>query len=338
MNATTVSRPVSTIQIFAANLLFTAFVVVQTWLTMKFRRSEVSSVSEEASTPIRPTWVPESLYPYSSHFAEIDGSRVHYLDEGSGPPLVLLHGNPTWSFLYRDIIAGLRDRFRCIAVDYPGFGLSRAAPGYGFTPVEHARVVSELVSRLDLREATLMVQDWGGPIGFAAAGRHPDRFVAFIIGNTWAWPKSDPSTQAFSRFLGGPVGGWLIRQRNFFVERIIPAGVRRKKLDKTVMDAYRGPFPTPESREPVHVFPREILASRPFLADVERGLDAVRDRPALIVWGTKDIAFRAPERRHWEELFADHRTVLLDGAGHYIQEDAADEIVAAVRQWRPADN
>ncbi len=295
-------------------------------------------MSEEASTPIRPTWVPEKLYPYSSHFAEIDGSRVHYLDEGSGPPLVLLHGNPTWSFLYRDIIAGLRDRFRCIAVDYPGFGLSRAAPGYGFTPAEHARVVAELISRLDLREATLMVQDWGGPIGFAAAVRHPDRFVAFVIGNTWAWPKSDPSTQAFSRFLGGPVGGWLIRRHNFFVERIIPVGVRRKKLDKVVMDAYRGPFLTPESREPVHVFPREILASRPFLAAVERGLDAVRDRQALIVWGTKDVAFRAPERRHWEELFADHRTVLLNGAGHYIQEDAADEIVAAIRQWRPADN
>src|SRR5277367_4261024 len=208
----------------------------------------------------RPSWVPADLYPFASHFEDINGSRVHYLDEGAGPPLILLHGNPTWSFLYRDVIAGLRDRHRCIAVDYPGFGLSHAAPGYGYTPADHAQVVEDLILRLDLRGATLMVQDWGGPIGFAAATRHPDRFSGFVIGNTWAWPKSDLGTQVFSRLLGGPIGGWLILQRNFFVERIIPAGVRRTKLPEAVMNAYRGPFPTPESRRPVHVFPREILA------------------------------------------------------------------------------
>jgi len=85
----------------------------------------------------RPSWVPADLYPFDSHFKDINGSLVHYLDEGSGPPLILLHGNPTWSFLYRDIITGLRDRYRCIAVDYPGFGLSRTAPTYGYTPAEH---------------------------------------------------------------------------------------------------------------------------------------------------------------------------------------------------------
>ncbi|WP_433191832.1 alpha/beta fold hydrolase [Nocardia sp. CA-107356] len=290
-------------------------------------------MESNADTPSRPAWVPADLYPFADHFAEIDGSRVHYVDEGSGAPLILLHGNPTWSFLYRNVIIGLRDRFRCIAIDYPGFGLSRAAPGYGFTPAEHAHVVEQLITRLDLRDATLLVQDWGGPIGFAVATRHPDRFAAFVIGNTWAWPKSDPGTQAFSRFLGGPIGGWLILHRNFFVERIIPAGVRRKKLSHAVMAAYRGPFPTPESRRPVHVFPREILGSRAFLAEVERGSEVLRDRPALLVWGTKDVAFRAPERRRWEQQFADHRTVLLNGAGHYIQEDAADEIVAAIIEW-----
>ena len=101
------------------------------------------------------------------------------------------------------------------------------------------------------------------------------------------------------------------------------------------MDAYRGPFPTPASRRPTAVFPREILASRPFLADVERRLPLLRDRPALLVWPTPDVAFREPERRRWEELFPDHRTVLLEGAGHYIQEDAPDEIVTAIRAWAP---
>jgi haloalkane dehalogenase len=276
----------------------------------------------------------DDLFPYESRFADVGGARVHYVDEGDGPPLLLLHGNPTSSFLYRDVIAGLRDRFRCVAPDLPGFGRSQAATGYGFTPREHAEVVERFVAELDLRDVTMMVQDWGGPIGFAVATRQPDRFAAFVIGNTWAWPKSDLGTQAFSRVLGGPVGGFLIRRHNVFVERILPGGVKRTKLSDEVMDAYRHPFPTPESREPIAVLPREILRSRPFLAEVERGLPSLRDRPALIVWPTGDVAFREGERKRWEEVFPNHETVLLEGAGHYMQEEAPEEIVAAIRDWR----
>jgi haloalkane dehalogenase len=283
----------------------------------------------------RPGWVPEHLYPFESRYLDLDGARVHYVDEGEGPTLLLLHGNPTWSFLYREVIAGLRERFRCIALDYPGFGLSTAPSGYDYLPATHAGVVERFISGLDLRDVTMMVQDWGGPIGMAAATKQPERFSAFVIGNTWAWPKSDPGTQAFSRFLGGPVGRYLILQRNFFVEQIVPGGVRRKKLPAEVMDAYRGPFPTPESRRPLHVFPREILRSRPFLAEVEGRLDRVADRPALILWPTRDVAFRGAERERWQQVFSDHRTVTLHGAGHYIQEDAADEIVAAILDWKP---
>jgi haloalkane dehalogenase len=285
-------------------------------------------------TANRPAWVPQDLYPFESRFAQIDGSSLHYVDEGSGSPLLMLHGNPTWSFLYRELIKGLRDRYRCIAVDHLGFGLSRAGAGFGYTAAEHAEVLARLVERLDLRDVTLMAQDWGGPIGFAVATRQPERFAAFVIGNTWAWPKSDLGTQLFSRFLGGPIGGYLILRRNFFVERIIPGAVKRRKLAPEVMDAYRGPFPTPESRRPIHVLPREILASRPFLAEIERGLSKLRDRPALIVWPTADPAFRTRERERWEEVFPDHQTVILKGAGHYIQEDAAEEIVSAIRGWR----
>ncbi len=197
-------------------------------------------------------------------------------------------------------------------------------------------MLERLVLELDLRDVTMMVQDWGGPIGFAVATRHPDRFAAFVIGNTWAWPKTDLPTQLFSRLLGGPVGRHLILRHNFFVERAIPGSMKRKRLSEAVMDAYRAPFPTVESRRPAAVFPREILRSVDFLADVERGLPKLRDRPALLVWPTKDIAFRDAERRRWESVFPDHRTILLEGAGHYIQEEAPDEIVAAIRAWAPA--
>ncbi|MBF6332209.1 alpha/beta fold hydrolase [Nocardia transvalensis] len=288
--------------------------------------------------PQRPGWLPEQLYPFADHYADIDGARVHYVDEGTGPPLLLLHGNSAWSFLYRDIIIGLRDRFRCIAPDYPGFGLSVAPPGYGYTPAEHAKVIEALLLHLNLRDVTMMVQDWGGPIGFAAATRQPERFSAFVIGNSWAWPKTDPSTQIFSRLFGGPIGGYLIRRRNITVERLIPGGVKRKKLPDAVMDAYRGPFSTPASREPTHVFAHELLASKAFLREISDALPKLSDRPVLIVWADQDIAFRDKERRQWETTFPDHHTVVLAGAGHFLQEDAADEIVTAIGDWHGKAN
>jgi haloalkane dehalogenase len=293
----------------------------------------MTSDGSDAARQPRPAWVPDALYPFESRYAEVAGSRVHYVDEGSGPPLLLLHGNPTWSFLYRDIITGLRDRYRCIAIDYPGFGLSSAAPGYRFTPAEHAAVVEQLVERWGLSDVTMMVQDWGGPIGFAVATRQPERFAAFVIGNTWAWPKSDPTTQAFSRLVGGPIGRRLIANRNLFVEKVLPGGVNRVTLPEAVMNAYRGPFPTRASRVPTTVFPREILDSRPFLAEIERRLPELGDRRVLLVWPTKDVAFGDRERKRWEQLFPRHQTVVLEGAGHYIQEDAAQEIVTAIRGW-----
>ena len=102
----------------------------------------------------RPDWVDDELFPFESRFVELDGAHVHYVDEGAGPTLLMLHGNPTWSFLYREIIASLRDRFRCVALDYPGFGLSTAPPGYGFTAREHSDVVARFVAELDLTDWT----------------------------------------------------------------------------------------------------------------------------------------------------------------------------------------
>ena len=272
------------------------------------------------------------LFPFTSRWFEGAGPRVHYVDEGSGPLVVMFHGNPTWSFLYRKVILGLRDRYRCIALDYPGFGLSERPAGYGYTPGEHAVVAGRLVDEIVEGPFSVMGQDWGGPIGMTVALERPERVRSMVFANTWFWPATGRFT-AFSLVMSTPVLQWLILRRNFFVERIIPSGVRLTKLPDAVMDAYRGPFPTPESRRPAHVFPREILGSRPFLAEIEKRLPALSDRPALIVWPTKDVAFREPERRRWEQLFGEHRTVMLEGAGHYIQEDAPEEIIAAIRDW-----
>jgi haloalkane dehalogenase len=285
----------------------------------------------------RPTWVDRDLFPFDSHFVEVDGARVHYIDEGQGPVFLGLHGNPTWSFLYRHIIGGLKDRFRCVALDYPGFGLSTGPPGYRYTIAEHARVVEAFVSQLDLEGITLMVQDWGGPIGFFVAVRHPQRFRAFVVGNTFGWPvRGEKTFERFSKLMGSDFpGGLLVKRLDLFTNVFVPGGIKRKKLSAAEKQMYKRPHPTPESRIPVHVMPREILAAHELLSEVEQGLPRVAHLPALIVWGDRDQGFKEPQRLRWERTFPNHKTVILNGASHYIQEDAPEEIVAAIKQWWP---
>lgn len=285
----------------------------------------------------RPDWVSAELFPFTSRFVDLDGHSVHYVDEGTGPVLLFLHGNPVWSFVYRDVIRALRGQFRCVALDYPGFGLSSAAPGYPYMPPAHAAVVGRFVDTLGLSGITMMVNDWGGPIGLSVAGRRPELFDRLVIGNTWAWPvNGNPHFERFSRLMGGPLGRALIASVNLFVNVLVPIGHTRRKPNRAEMTHYRKPFPSPASRRPMSVFPKQITAAGPWLSTVEEGLAALRDRPVLLLWGDRDPAFRAPERERFERLFPAARTVHLNGAGHFVASDAPDEVVAAIRAWHPA--
>lgn len=283
---------------------------------------------------MRPAWVDDKLFPFESRFMELGGHVVHYVDEGRGPVLLLLHGNPTWSFVYRDVITALSGSFRCIAPDYPGFGLSTPAPGYQFHPGDHAQVVTEFVDRLDLHDITLVAQDWGGPIGLSAALRQRDRFSGLVLGNTWGWPvNGDLHFEVFSHLMGGLVGRQLIEHFNLFVNVMIPAGHRRRRVTAAEMTHYRQALPTARRRRPSAVFPKDITAARPFLTDLERGLPSLGNLPALIIWGDADVAFREKERQRWESLLTRHHTVVLAGAGHYLQSDAPTDFADAIVAW-----
>jgi haloalkane dehalogenase len=272
-----------------------------------------------------------TLYPFESRWFDSSRGRMHYVDEGSGPAIVLCHGNPTWSFLYREIINALRNRFRCIAPDYLGFGLSERPPGFGYTIEEHAQVVGELVDHLGLDGYLTMGQDWGGPISMAVATARADRVRGVVLGNTWFWPAADLPTKAFSRVMGSFPMQWAILQRNFFVERLIPAGTATS-LSPNVMAHYRGVQPSPEARVGVARFPKEILAARPLLERLARDVPAkLGSKPTLLVWGMKDVAFRpGPNIPRMRAAFADHVLVELPDASHFIQEDAPARIAEAI--------
>lgn len=283
----------------------------------------------------RPTWVDDTLFPFKSRFIDIDGHRVHYVDEGSGPTLLFLHGNPTWSFDYSKIIASLRIEFRCIAVDYPGFGLSVAAPAYRYLPTEHAQIVGKFVDALSLNGVTLVAHDWGGPIGLATVQQRPETFDRLVLTNTWAWPAGAPLVQVMSHVMGSPIGRLLIRQLNLFVNVMIPIGHRLTKPTTEQMDHYQKALDTPARREASAVFPREITASRAFLADIEAALPDIAALPTLIIWGDADFAFGNTELRRWEQTFTHHQTVIVKGAGHFVPSDAPEQFAAAIRNWYP---
>ncbi|HKK50481.1 MAG TPA: alpha/beta fold hydrolase [Myxococcota bacterium] len=209
--------------------------------------------------------VDETLYAFQDGFLEMSSQGViHYVDEGEGPVILLLHGNPTWSFLYRKMIPGLAEEHRVIAPDYPGFGLSKARAGFGFTAVEQAAVMDEFLSRMDLREVTLFVQDWGGPIGLFLAERNPDRIQRLVIGNTWAWPIERDSQRRFSQIMGGPVGKFIAWCCNGIVRLFFARGVVTP-LSQEELRMYLAPFETRASRTPHACLPcrahgRELLS------------------------------------------------------------------------------
>lgn len=291
-------------------------------------------MAEQPALRTRPAWVDDDLFPFRSRFVEVDGHTVHYVDEGTGPVLLLLHGNPTWSFLWRDVITALRADFRCIALDYPGFGLSSPAPGYRFLPEEHAGVVAGFVDALGLDGVTLVGQDWGGPIGLAVARRRPEVFARLVLANTWAWPvNGDLYFEFFSRIGGSSPLRFLARRLNLVVNAFVPTGHRRRKVTAAEMAHYRQAQATPARRQAAAVLPSRITASRSFLAEVESGLAGLSHLPLLIVWGGADRVFRPQERERLEASFPDHTTVIVEGAGLYVESDAPEEFAAAVRGW-----
>ncbi len=283
--------------------------------------------------PVRPGWVPDDLYPFEDHWIDIDGNAVHYVDEGQGPPLLLLNGNPSWSFGWRDVVRGLRATYRCIAPDYPGFGLSRAAPGYDLRPASHSRVVEALVDRLGLVDITVFGYAWGGPIGLGLAGRRPELVGGLVIANTWAWPDERLRARMFGALMGGPLSPLLVDRLNVMLRLYLPYNLKRGGLSARERAAYEGPF-RDGGRSAMRAFPREIVSGRAYLRAVESNLGRLSGKPAIILWPDADPGFGDRELAHWQRLFPDAPTVTLPRTGQFIDVDAPDDIVAALLAWR----
>jgi haloalkane dehalogenase len=277
--------------------------------------------------------LPPGAYPFESRFASIGEARLHYVDEGAGPTLLMLHGNPTWSILYRGLIEGLRGRYRCVAVDLAGFGLSMPPPGFSFKPEHQAKLIASFLDAANLKEATLVAHDWGGPVGLGAAMMTGGRVTRLCLGNTWAWPVNGGfHFEWFSKLMGGPIGRFGSERYLAFVNLAMPSAMRRRKLSSEELDLYRAPFRERQTRRPMHVFPWEITASRDYLARVNDFVAGFRG-PALFVWPENDIAFRDKELARWRRLLPQAEVRRLPKCGHFLWIDAPDDCLTAVRAF-----
>lgn len=283
-----------------------------------------------------------SLYPFDSHYFDRDGLKLHYLDEGEGPPVVMVHGNPTWSFFYRDLVKSLRDSYRVIVPDHIGCGLSDKP--------QDDRYEYRLKSRVDDLEAliesfafsekiTLVVHDWGGAIGMGYATRHPERIGRMVIMNTAAFPmpedKKFPPALALVR--DSSFGAWLVQRFNAF-SRIATYAACKKPMDPLVRKGYIAPYDTPANRIATLRFVQDIPLrpedpSYGEIARIHEGLAALRELPALLLWGEKDFVFDEPFLKQWIRELPGADVIRYPKAGHYVLEDAKAEAVAAIRKF-----
>lgn len=281
-------------------------------------------------------------FPFTANYVEVLGSQMHYVDEGEGDPILFLHGNPTSSYLWRNIIPHLTGLGRCIAPDLIGMGKSDK-PDIGYRFFDHARYLDGFIEALGLTNITLVIHDWGSALGFHYAHRHPENvqaiaFMEALVMPVPGWEVLDEETQQVFKAFRTPEVGWeMIVNQNMFIEQVVPGAIVRK-LTEAEMNQYRAPFLEPASRKPIHQWPNEIpIGGEP--ADVHDAIVAYNqwlqgtDMPKLLIYATPGAIGTEPAvawcRQHLPNL-----TAVSVGEGlHYLQEDHPHRIGQELAKW-----
>jgi haloalkane dehalogenase len=272
-------------------------------------------------------------FPYEPSYRELDGLRLAHVDEGEGHPIVLVHGEPTWSFLWRKLLPPLLEAgFRCIVPDHPGFGRSDKPTDLGWYSYDrHSEVFAQLLEYLDVREATVVVHDWGGPIGLRAAVDHPERIARMVIMDTGLFTGEQPMSDAWKTFRD-----FVERTEDLPISLLVRNACARGMDDETAA-AYDAPFPEPAAKAGARAFPLMLPTSpqMPGAAAGKRVLEALRadTRPKLHLWADSDpiIPFKVGER--FAAAINADPPVKIQNASHFLQEDAGEEIGQRIAEW-----
>ena len=276
------------------------------------------------------------IYPYTSHYFDLNPYKYHYLDEGAGETLLFLHGNPTWSFYYRALIREFKNKYRCVAPDHIGCGLSDKPENYNYTLSTHIDNLEKLVDSLDLKKITLVMHDWGGAIGMGLAVRKPKLIKRLVIFNTAAFLFSYIPFR-IELFRKPLIGTILIRCFNMFTKGLLIYGIKHKeRLTEKIKAGYLAPYDTFKSRVGNLKFVQDIPMkpsdqSYPVMLNIENNLKQFSELPIMIIWGRKDFCFNMFFLDKWREFFPLAEVHEVDDAGHLVVEDACEKIVSWMR-------
>ena len=280
-----------------------------------------------------PVWLDLQAYPFRNRYMDVaPGRRIHYVDEGEGEVILFVHGTPTWSFEWRHCIRELSRNHRCIALDHLGFGLSSRPSDFAYTPEAHAEVLQRFVELLGINDFTLVVHDFGGPIGLPLALQQPGRVRKLVVLNSWMWSIADDAQMArVAKLVGGGFGRFLYRRANFSLRVIMPSAYADKsKLTPAIQKQYHAPFPDADSRGLVlWALAHALLGSIAHYQSLWENRARLGSLPALIIWGTKDPAFKPYQLERWKLVLPHARVVELP-VGHWPQEEAPREVVEAI--------
>lgn len=283
------------------------------------------------------TAIPQELkteYPFESHFMPIQNNKLHYVDEGTGEVILMLHGNPTWSFFYRNLTKHFSKTHRVIVPDHMGCGLSSKPQEYEYTLKSHIDNVCRLVQELKLKDIILVVHDWGGAIGMGLATRHPELIKKMVVMNTAAFRSIE--IPARINILRNPVGEWFIRQFNGFAG---PATfmATKKGLSPLVKKGFVLPYDNFETRIATAKFVQDIPMTEAHptyntLKEIEEKLSTIK-APVLLLWGEKDFCFTMNFQKKWLQFFPQAKSVTFPKAGHYLIEDEKEAVIREMEKF-----
>jgi len=289
----------------------------------------------ETNQPPSSDW--RSLYPFASHFMETEGGKQHYLDEGEGPAVVMVHGNPTWSFYYRNLARSLSKTHRVIVPDHMGCGLSDKPQDYPYTLRQHIDNLERLLDyELEVPQVDLVVHDWGGAIGMGYAVRHPERIRRLVILNTAAFLLDFCPFRI--RVCRWPVVGPLaVRGLNAFARAATTMAVE-SRLDPAVRAGLLAPYDSWANRVAILRFVQDIPLRRSHpswetVTDIQKRLHLLAEKPMLICWGMQDFCFTEDFLDIWQSYFPNARVHRFEDAGHYVLEDAGERVIPLAERF-----
>jgi pimeloyl-ACP methyl ester carboxylesterase len=282
-----------------------------------------------------PHWLDTREYPFAPHYLEFGPHRMHYVDEGQGKVLLFVHGTPSWSFDFRHLIKAFSPTHRCIAPDHLGFGLSDKPATYPYRTQPHADNLMVLIEQLNLKNITLVVHDFGGPIGLNYALQQPDNVKKLVILNTWLWSsEGEPEFEQAKKILRSPLLPFLYKYLNFSARFLLPRSFgERNKFSRHIHRHYTRPLDKPSGRMGTLAFARSLLKDQAWFESLWMKRACITDKPTLFVWGMKDTFITGKYLDKFSDHFFYCRVVRLEETGHFPQEENPEAVIREMQAF-----